>query len=243
MLAPKIYLPITFIIILHLLFFLKNKSFDNQLYKFVFSFEKPHYLSNKITLLRTNLSIEYKYSTFDTLFHKPISTIDGGDVLKKEEMYVPKILDHQTISFETTISGGGGGGDDGKVCCCWPPFYTCKLHRKHKPWKPPGHCFITDSCVKANHLPDDCEELTIIRNFRDSILVQTVEGRKLVGRYYEYAPIISERIKSEENSLEIYQNLYQNLVLKCVDFINKGKPKEAELTYRKVVEELELKYL
>ncbi len=169
----------------------------------------------------------------------------GMEGLINNQKDLPKILDHKPVVFETTIScgGGWGGGDDGKHCCCWPPFYICKLHSKHKPRKPPGHCFITDSCITARNLPDDCEELTIIRNFRDSILVRTLEGRKLVGRYYEFAPLISEKIKSETNSSEIYQSLYQNLVLKCVELINNGQTKEAENNYRKVVGELELKYL
>lgn len=40
----------------------------------------------------------------------------------------------------------------------------------------------TSACVAARGLPDDCEELTQLRCFRDEILMKTEEGRKLVGK-------------------------------------------------------------
>lgn len=35
-------------------------------------------------------------------------------------------------------------------------------------------CYLTSACVNAKGLPDDCEELTVLRNFRDGGTEHTV---------------------------------------------------------------------
>jgi len=55
-------------------------------------------------------------------------------------------------------------------------------------------CFITTACVSAVGLPDDCEILSVLRNFRDTVLSQTQKGAELVRRYYEIAPSIVKSV-------------------------------------------------
>ena len=51
-------------------------------------------------------------------------------------------------------------------------------------------CFITTVCCEYKGLADDCEELTILRKFRD-----TYVPKQLVKEYYKIAPKIVEIIK------------------------------------------------
>ncbi|MDE1985425.1 MAG: hypothetical protein KGL29_09140 [Alphaproteobacteria bacterium] len=56
-------------------------------------------------------------------------------------------------------------------------------------------CFLTTACVQHAGLPDDCEELMVLRAFRDRELLGFEEGRFLVDHYYRIAPRIVERIR------------------------------------------------
>ena len=49
---------------------------------------------------------------------------------------------------------------------------------------PVGACFLTTACVQYAGLEDDCEELTIMRNFRDDYLLRQDSGKQLVEEYY-----------------------------------------------------------
>ena len=45
-------------------------------------------------------------------------------------------------------------------------------------------CFLTSACVEARGLPDDCYELRVLRNFRDSYLVKQDCGECEINHYY-----------------------------------------------------------
>ncbi len=64
---------------------------------------------------------------------------------------------------------------------------------------------------------DNCEELTILRNFRDSFV-----SAEDIDHYYKMAPIIVEVINNIENNDAIYEYIYQNIVKVCVNAIKKG---------------------
>ena len=51
-------------------------------------------------------------------------------------------------------------------------------------------CFLTSACVEAKGLPDDCRELTVLRNFRDTYLKASADGQRDVCEYYHVAPMI-----------------------------------------------------
>lgn len=74
---------------------------------------------------------------------------------------------------------------------------------------------------------DNCEELTILRNFRDSFV--SVED---IDYYYKIAPIIVEAINNVENNYSIYDYIYQNVVKVCVNAIKKGNYKFAYKRYK-----------
>lgn len=105
-----------------------------------------------------------------------------------------------------------------------------------------GGCFLTSACTLARGLPDDCHELRTLRAFRDGWLKQTDDGITLIARYYEIAPKIVAAIDTLENRLEIYDDIYSNLVLPCVALIEAEDYQDALALYRDTTLRLEKEY-
>lgn len=103
-------------------------------------------------------------------------------------------------------------------------------------------CFLTSACTEARGLPDDCEELTTLRAFRDGYMKSLPRGHLDICEYYHVAPIIVEKIQSLPNAREIWDQIYNELVSPCVNLIQKGKQEDAYLKYRNYVSKLRLEY-
>jgi hypothetical protein len=104
------------------------------------------------------------------------------------------------------------------------------------PW-----CFLTTACVLAKGLADDCHELTVLRDFRDTYLSETDLRRSLVVEYYAIAPGIVAAIDASLDSRSEYESIYQTIRL-CVGFIGTRRLSEALATYREMVQCLSFKY-
>lgn len=109
--------------------------------------------------------------------------------------------------------------------------------------KESSSCFLTTACVKAKKLPDDCFQLEVLRNFRDRYVLKLEDGPKMIQEYYQSAPLILEAIEKENNPEKIYNQLFTNLVEKCVKLIQQDKKEEAVVEYKKQVTNLKNKYL
>lgn len=103
-------------------------------------------------------------------------------------------------------------------------------------------CFITTATCKSDGKPDDCEELTAFRRYRDETLSQTDEGKALIEEYYRIAPSIVERISQEDNAEEIYSFLYSEYILPGYRLLQLGRGDEAKKLYAKGVIMLANKY-
>lgn len=103
-------------------------------------------------------------------------------------------------------------------------------------------CFVTTACVQAKGLPDDCEELETLRNFRDNYLFSVENGRKAVVAYYRAAPIIVDKINARPDAGQIWDGLYNDLVLPCVKMIKAGEYEEAYKLYKDTTLSLAEKY-
>jgi hypothetical protein len=92
-----------------------------------------------------------------------------------------------------------------------------------------GICFLTTACCEHKGLPDDCEELTILRNFRDTFV-----PKDLIEEYYRIAPNICVKLQGDRDTLD---KVY-NAVRSCVEDIKANRKWSALIKYRNMVNAL-----
>lgn len=127
---------------------------------------------------------------------------------------------------------------------CWGYHYEeCPRYKAHNPSSGGGGCFLTSACVEAKGFPDDCHELTVLRKFRDEYLRPLPEGEAEIAEYYDIAPKIVAAIKSREDSLSIFSDIYDDLVVPCINHIESNKNECAYNLYKSFVLQLKLQYL
>lgn len=97
-------------------------------------------------------------------------------------------------------------------------------------------CYLTTACVQARGLPDDCYELQTLRRFRDTFLKTTAEGRAEIELYYTLAPRLVNQINHSDHSSQIYEEIYVNLIIPCVKYIEQGRNTETLQLYRGYVQ-------
>jgi len=95
-------------------------------------------------------------------------------------------------------------------------------------------CFLTTACCQYKGLPDNCEELNVLRQFRDSFV-----PKHLVERYYRIAPNICVHIQGDEKALEYVYRVVKN----CVNDIKEGRKEMALSRYTSMVNKLEQEVL
>ena len=88
-------------------------------------------------------------------------------------------------------------------------------------------CFLTSACVHARGLPDDCEELTVLRGYRDNYLRGRIGGEEAIREYYEIAPGIVAGINQRPDAEAIWNSVYEETILPCVSMIRAGRMEEA----------------
>lgn len=101
-------------------------------------------------------------------------------------------------------------------------------------------CFLTTACCEHKGLPDDCEELTALRKFRDEHLMLTEEGKALVEEYYNIAPEIVDKIMKNERKDEILEAMYME-ICKIVEMLKNNENDMAMRAYRGMVIETQNK--
>ncbi|HDL59990.1 MAG TPA: hypothetical protein ENH14_00880 [candidate division WOR-3 bacterium] len=103
-------------------------------------------------------------------------------------------------------------------------------------------CFITTACVEAAGLPDNCTELETMRYLRDEYLAKSDEGKRMTQEYYEIAPTIVEKIGREENSKEIFGDIFSD-IRGIVSLVKTGNLESATGNYEKMVLGLKQRYI
>ena len=93
-------------------------------------------------------------------------------------------------------------------------------------------CFLTSACIEAKGLPDDCEELTILRHYRDTYLSKQMGGKDEIQEYYRIAPKIVEAINAQDDAKETWNTVYEEMVLPCVRMIQLGHLEDAFHLYK-----------
>ena len=104
-------------------------------------------------------------------------------------------------------------------------------------------CYITTAVCQSLGKPDDCYELNLLRNYRDSYLASTPDGEAVIKEYYDVAPTIVRRIGRMEDAGEIYQGIWKDYISPCVRLIEEERLTECREVYTDMVHSLEEKYL
>jgi hypothetical protein len=99
-----------------------------------------------------------------------------------------------------------------------------------------GGCFITEACIKAKSLSDNCDELQTLRFFRDTYMLKDRNMLQLVVEYYEKAPELVYKLNCLSNSLEIYDIIYNTYIVPSVQYIKSKKYSDAFNMYIKGIE-------
>ena len=104
-------------------------------------------------------------------------------------------------------------------------------------------CDINTAVCRRLGRPDDCYELNTLRDYRDSYLLSTDEGREIVQEYYNIAPTIVKRIDKKAEADEIYENIWKTYLSPCITMIENGENEKCRDLYSSMVRKLEARYL
>jgi len=103
-------------------------------------------------------------------------------------------------------------------------------------------CFITSAVCTALKKPDDCEELMLLRAYRDQIKQESDSTSRLIAEYYRVAPKIVDCIDQDPQSVKIYRDLWDNDIAETCNLVRNGKHAEATRRYIKMTVGLCKKY-
>ena len=100
-------------------------------------------------------------------------------------------------------------------------------------------CFLTTACMKflKENFKDNCNELTILRWFRDNFV-----SKDDIEHYYDIAPIIVSVIENMELKEKIYNYIYNDVILVCINAIKNCNYEFAYNRYKNCVLALEEEY-
>lgn len=100
-------------------------------------------------------------------------------------------------------------------------------------WNAINPCFITTAICKAHGKPDDCMELTTLRNWRDSYGMTHFPEE--VAEYYRIAPAIVEAINAKPDAEQIWKSLRIKLI-QVIDDVIGGDNLSAHHGYNQLVD-------
>ncbi len=104
------------------------------------------------------------------------------------------------------------------------------------------YCYITTAVCEVLGRPDDCYELNLLRNYRDTYLTSLPDGETLIRRYYDVAPSIVKHINQSECPEKVYQGIWENYLNPCIRLIENGESESCRRLYEDMVFELEKRY-
>lgn len=99
-------------------------------------------------------------------------------------------------------------------------------------------CYITTATCITLGLADDCEQLTLLRWFRDNYLLTSSQGRKDIAEYYKTAPKIVRAINTLDNPISIYHAIYNSSLLPACIAIKNRNYAQAYCIYKRLVNHL-----
>lgn len=101
-----------------------------------------------------------------------------------------------------------------------------------------GFCFITSAVCDTLNKPDDCDELMILREYRDNYLMNTKSGARMINEYYRIAPVIVAYLNMQTDGEERYDRIWKEDVMPCLNFIENGHNVQCKKHYVRMVRRL-----
>lgn len=123
-----------------------------------------------------------------------------------------------------------------------PNKYIKKDRKKKSSASSNSGCYLTTACIVSKDLPDDCDELETLRDFRDSYLAALPNGEDEIEQYYQIAPGIVSSINRRDNHEEIWNQVYAELIVPCVRMIHAQENEAAYRLYKTYSMELYKQY-
>lgn len=102
----------------------------------------------------------------------------------------------------------------------------------------PSGCYITTIVCDILGYEDNCELLTVLRNFRDTTLKSNPIYFPLLIEYDIIGPIISRYISKEKNNYNFALGLMNYFLLPCANLIKNGDINGAIEAYTNMVNQL-----
>lgn len=103
-------------------------------------------------------------------------------------------------------------------------------------------CFITTAACEMKGMEDDCYELNLLRNYRDTYMASLGNGDELIRSYYDVAPSIVKHINERGDRTLIYEGIWDAYIDPCIHMIEEGKMEECLATYTAMVGDLKEQY-
>jgi len=106
-----------------------------------------------------------------------------------------------------------------------------------------GGCFITTAVCQSLGKPDDCEELMLFRQVRDTWLLDQPHGESDIAEYYRIAPQICAKIEALPDPLETYLKIEKTWISPVLSKFRERDYEGGYSTYRNMVNELSAQFL
>ena len=97
-------------------------------------------------------------------------------------------------------------------------------------------CFLVTACAESRGLPKNCEELELIRWYRNNIVRNLPNGEKILNSYYDFAPELVKSLKQRSDSKRIFDSIYEE-VNDYVELIKRENSKNILLRSSEILHE------
>ncbi len=107
----------------------------------------------------------------------------------------------------------------------------------HKKW-----CYITTAACQYRGMNDDCEELNMLRSYRDTYMMSKPDGESMIREYYDIAPSIVKHINIRPDARQVYDEIWNDYIGPCIEDIREGKMEECLSLYITMVRKMKDSY-
>ena len=107
----------------------------------------------------------------------------------------------------------------------------------HRKW-----CYITTAACQFRGMADDCDELNLLRDYRDTYMASKKDGEALIREYYDIAPSIVKHINMQPDARSVYDRIWEQYIDPCIRKIREGRMEECLDLYIQMVLEMKDRY-